>query len=116
MSKRILMVDDDETILDAARFILEDLGFELETFSDPIDGERAGTTKNYDLIMLDVRMGAKNGDELTESIIRARPDAKILIMTAYPTDPLADKALSAGAFALVKKPFEIEKIIDILKV
>jgi len=44
-----------------------------------------------------------------------KPDARILILTGHPTDPLAKKALEAGARSLVKKPFEIGKILDFLK-
>jgi len=41
--------------------------------------------------------------------------ARILILTRYPTNPLARKALEAGARALIKKPFEIGKILDFFK-
>ena len=44
--------------------------------------------------------------------MKAKPNAKLLIITAYPTDPLAKRAMDAGAIALVKKPFEIGKILD----
>jgi CheY-like chemotaxis protein len=69
---------------------------------------------DFDLILLDLRMPGKNGAQLTESIKKAKPEAKILLITAYPTDPLASQALQAGAHSLLKKPFEIAKIMDFL--
>jgi CheY-like chemotaxis protein len=39
----------------------------------------------------------------------------VLLITAYPNDPLVSRALSAGAHALLKKPFEIAKVLDFLQ-
>ena len=114
MGKRILVIDDEVMVLDAIKLILEDLGYEMHVFSDPVEGEKAAVEEDYDLHLLDLRMPGKNGAELTAAIKAAKPSARVLIMTAYPTDPLAAKALDAGAFSLLKKPFEIAKIIDIL--
>jgi len=114
MGKRILAIDDEEMILDAMKLILEDMGYEMDVFSDPVEGEKAALEKDYDLILLDLRMPQKNGAELTESIKQAKPDCRILIITAYPNDPLAERALKAGASSLLKKPFEIAKIVDLV--
>ena len=69
----------------------------------------------YDLILTDIRMPGRNGAEITEAVRAARPDARILVITAYPNDPLAERALAAGAIGLLRKPFEIAKILDFLK-
>ena len=114
MGKRILIVDDEVIILEAIQLILEDIGFDVDIFSDPVEGEKAAVADDYDLILLDVRMPGKNGAELTVAIRKAKPNAKILVITAFPTDPLAVEALQAGALSLLKKPFEIAKIVDIL--
>ena len=109
-----LVVDYEVIILEVIQVILEDMGYEVHVFSDPVEGEKAAVAGDYDLILLDVRMPGKNGAELTAAIMEARPDAKILIITAFPTDPLAAEAMDAGALALLKKPFEIAKIVDFL--
>jgi FixJ family two-component response regulator len=56
----------------------------------------------------------KNGAEITEAILAKKPSARILVITAYPNDPLAQRAMGAGAIGLLKKPFEIAKILDFL--
>ena len=114
MGKKILVVDDEVIILEVIQVILEDMGYEVHVFSDPVEGEKAAVADDYDLILLDLRMPGKNGVELTTAIMEARPNAKILIITAFPTDPLAAEAMDAGALSLLKKPFEIAKIVDIL--
>jgi CheY-like chemotaxis protein len=56
-----------------------------------------------------------NGAEVVREIRALRPRAKIFVMTAYPGDPLVQVALEAGAQGVMKKPFEIAKILDLLK-
>jgi DNA-binding NtrC family response regulator len=113
--KKILVIDDEEMIVDVMKVILEDLGHQVTGFHNSQEGEKAAIENDYDLILVDVRMPEKNGAEVTRSILKVKPEARILIITAYPTDPLAESALNAGAVALVKKPFDMGKIIDFLK-
>jgi len=115
LGKKVLVIDDEQMILDAIETILEDMGYHVATFSNPLEGEKEAIENTYDLILVDIRMPDRNGAEVTETILKAKPDAKILILTAHPTHPLAKKALDWGAKALLKKPFEISKILDFLK-
>jgi len=113
--KKILVIDDEEMMVDVMKVILEDLGHQVTGFHKSQEGEKEAIDNEYDLILVDLRMPDRNGAEVTQSILEARPDARILIITAYPTDPLAKEALDAGALALLKKPFEVGKILDFLK-
>ena len=115
MKKKILVIDDEEMILDTIKLILDDMGFEVSTYQNPDRGIEEAVNNSYDLIISDLRMPEKSGVEITEAILRSKPTARVLILTAYPTDPLAKKALDAGALSLLKKPFEIAKILDFLK-
>ncbi len=115
MAKSILIIDDEVMILDSFKIIFEDMGYKVATFSDSRAGLEEAIRTAYDLIIVDIRMPGKNGAEVTEGIRKARPEAKILLVTAYPNDPLVPRALEAGALALLKKPFEIAKILDFMK-
>lgn len=115
MKKRLLVIDDEEMNLNALKLILEDMGYEVTTFSDPFKGEKEAIAVDYDLIVTDLRMPGKNGAEVAEGILSAKPEARVLVLTAYPTDPLARRALDAGVLSLLKKPFEIAKILDFLE-
>lgn len=115
MKKRILVIDDEEMVLTTIKLIFEDMGYEVTTHQDPFKGKDEAIHNSFDLIISDLRMPKKNGAEITEEIMSVKPDAHILIFTAHTTDPLAKKALEAGALSLVKKPFEIGKILDFLK-
>ncbi len=114
MGKSILVIDDETMILDAIKIIFEDMGYAVETTADPVQGAEQAATRDYDLILTDVRMPGKNGAEVTEAVLARKPSARILVITAYPNDPLAERAIKAGALGLLKKPFEIAKILDFL--
>ncbi|HUZ17592.1 MAG TPA: response regulator [Spirochaetia bacterium] len=115
MPKRVLIIDDEAMVLDALTVILEDMGYAITPCLDSQEGVRTAVDGQFDLILCDLRMPGKNGAQVTREIMDKSPNAKILIVTAFPSDPLAEQALSAGAIALVKKPFEITKILEYLK-
>lgn len=115
MGKYILAIDDEEQILYIIKELFEDLGHSVHTVSKPEEGKNEALRNDYDLIIVDLRMPGMNGAEVTEAILREKPEAKILINTGFPGDPLARKALDAGALSLIRKPFEIEKVYDFLK-
>jgi len=113
--KNILVIDDEAIIVDGIKIIMEAMGYHVKGMTDSAKGEKEAVENDYDLILIDLRMPGKNGAEVTEGIIKVKPDVKILIITAYPADPLAQRALDAGARSLLRKPFEVEKILDFIK-
>jgi CheY-like chemotaxis protein len=114
VGKTILVIDDETMILDAIKIIFEDMGYTVQTTPDPIEGTEMAIAQDYDLILSDIRMPTRNGAEITEAVLATKPKARILVITAYPNDPLAERAIKAGAVGLLKKPFEIAKILDFL--
>jgi CheY-like chemotaxis protein len=114
LAKRILIIDDDPVILDAVKTILEDMGHRVDGYTSSTEGEQAALSQHYDLILMDLRMPVKDGAAVTASIRANKPEVKILIITGHPGDPLARKALDAGAKGLLKKPFEIGKVLEFL--
>jgi CheY-like chemotaxis protein len=115
MGKHILVIDDEEPILYIIKELFEDLGHRVTGVSKPEEGKKEALQNDYDLIIIDLRMPEMNGAEVTEAILKEKPEAKILINTGFPGDPLARRALDAGALSLIRKPFEIEKVYDFLK-
>jgi DNA-binding NtrC family response regulator len=115
VGKTILAIDDDEMILDAIKIIFEDMGYSVHTASDPVKGTEDALANDYDLVLTDIRMPGRSGAEIVEAVLQGKPGTRILVITAYPNDPLAERAMRAGAVGLLKKPFEISKILDFLK-
>jgi two-component system chemotaxis response regulator CheY len=114
MGKKILVIDDEENILDAIKIILEEMGHTVDVFSDPKAGETQALNSDYDLIITDLRMPGRNGAEITKTVLEKKKSAKILVITAYAHDNLVAEALNAGAVGMLRKPFEIAKILSFL--
>lgn len=112
--KRLLMIDDEKEILDVVKTIIEDMGYIVDCYDVPEEGLSAALANSYDLIVTDIRMPGMNGAEITEKIRAEKEDAVILLLTGYPGDPVARRALEAGAVGLMRKPFEVAKIVDFL--
>lgn len=113
MGKRLLVIDDEENILDAIKIIMEEMGHTVDTCSKSADGEKKALENDYDLIITDLRMPGKTGADITKAVM-AKKKARILVITAYANDALASEALQAGALGLLRKPFEISKILSFL--
>jgi DNA-binding response OmpR family regulator len=114
VGKRVLIIDDDPAIVDAITTILEDMGHRVDGYCSSQEGEQAALSEDYDLILMDLRMPTKDGAAVTADVLARKPEAKILLITGHPADPLARQALDAGARGLLKKPFEIGKVLDFL--
>lgn len=113
---KVLVIDDERMMTSMIKVILEDRGHSVTGFSNSIDGEYEAIKNNYDLIYLDLHMPERNGAEITKNILYAKPDSKIIIITAFPTDFLAGEALKAGALTLLEKPLNMTKILNSLNI
>jgi DNA-binding response OmpR family regulator len=110
--KKILVVDDDRTVVDLLVRVLSAEGYAVRF---AYDGESAMDwieRDTFDLIISDLMMPRRHGFQLIEQV-RAKQDAahtKILVLTAktFPRD--AERAQSAGADLFLSKPFEIEHL------
>jgi two-component system, OmpR family, response regulator ChvI len=82
MSKRILVVDDWADVSVTIRLILEQNGFEVDTFEDPISALKAFKPDTYDLLIIDIRMRDLNGFELYKKIKEVDTKVDVLFLTA----------------------------------
>lgn len=115
MSKRLFLLDDDSLILESFEMIFSDFGFEVTTCGDSALGVELAGQKDFDLILSDIRMPGLNGAQAIRAIKALKPQARVYVLTAYPGDPLVQEALEAGAAGVMKKPFEIGLILDLLR-
>jgi len=114
-NKRILIVDDEEAILSILSGGLKKLGSDIQivTTTDPQKAIDHVKEAPFDLILTDYRMDQMDGMALIESIRAIRPDARIILMTAYGTSNLkavAERELTA----YLEKPFSVEEIRNIV--
>ena len=85
MTKRILLIDDEPDITFTIKDILEDNGFQVDSFNDPILALNYYKVNFYDLVILDIKMPKMDGFELYIKIREQDPNAKICFLTAITT-------------------------------
>ena len=86
---RLLVVDDDATLLKLLRRYLERLGHEVETATDPHDAlaRYSAEPARYHLVIVDLTLPGMNGEELLERMRRIDPDLRALITSGYVYEP-----------------------------
>jgi two-component system response regulator HydG len=105
--KKILVVDDDIAHRTMLRIILS---WEYE-ISEADDGSSAiEKIQHYppDLVLMDIRMPKISGLEALDRINTAHAEIPVIMMTAYASDTVAEKALNSGAACFLKKPLDFD--------
>jgi len=114
MGKRILIVDDEESVVFFLGENLAELGpgYHVETARS---GEEALTKiaqQPFDLVITDLRMPGVDGLELLESIRATDPKTRLILMTAYGSDRVEAEARRLKVYRYITKPFKIEDLVD----
>src|SRR5262245_32770321 len=102
---RLLVVDDDQKIRAHLATSLRAAGHAVETASDGPEALRLAEAHAPDVVVSDVRMAGMDGMGLLRELRRRRPEAVVILMTAYATVAGAVEAMHEGAFHYVVKPF-----------
>jgi DNA-binding response OmpR family regulator len=109
MSKRILIIDDEENIRRVTRLTLQGAGYEV---GEAADGERGleafGDGSAWDAVLLDQRMPGMDGLETLRNINERDATARVIMATAYASIELAVDAMKLGATDFVRKPMTPE--------
>jgi CheY-like chemotaxis protein len=108
---RILVVDDDKDTSYLFQLILEDLGFAVHTYTDPVMALSEFKPQYYSLAILDYRMLALNGLELYDRIRRIDRTVVVILLTAS-HEQLSVPENKHGMFKIVKKPVSAAKLIE----
>lgn len=117
MSKRILVVEDQEDNRQIIRDLLTSNGFELIEAEDGEEGVAAAVREKPDLILMDIQLPGLDGYEATRRI-KANPDLKktpVIAVTSYALSGDDKKAFAAGCDGYVTKPFSPRQLLDKIK-
>jgi DNA-binding response OmpR family regulator len=117
MTKRILLIDDEPDITFTIKDILEDNGFQVDSFNDPILALNSYKSNFYDLVILDIKMPKMDGFELYTKMREKEPKVKICFLTAIAmfTEEIKKSLLALGKTIdkdyFIQKPIKIEVLI-----
>jgi len=115
-SGRILVVDDDEDVLLAARMLLKKQGYQVQTEKDPHHIPQLLREDSFDIVLLDMNFtrdasSGREGFYWLEEIVDIDPQAVVVLITAYGDVEMAVRAIKAGAFDFVLKPWQNQKLL-----
>jgi len=110
--KRIIFVDDDESVLDGLRRLLHKMDgeWEMDFYESGPAALSAMGKKTYDIIVTDLRMADMGGVELLEIVRKRHPDATRLMLSGYSEQPTYGKAVSC-AHQFIAKPCDADQLI-----
>lgn len=111
--KKIMIVDDEPSILLSLSYALKTEGVEVITCNEIEQAEEALNSTRFDLVLADIRMSGVNGIEGLELLtyIKDHYDTKVIIMTGYATDEIEADAYRRGAHYYFKKPIDINELL-----
>lgn len=111
-SPRVLLVDDEPSVLEALSVLMERNGFEVET-SEAGDKAIAWLEENgpIDLVITDLRLPGRDGIAVLKQARTQDPLAKVILITAQGDEDFAMQACNEGAFRYIKKPYKNQELI-----
>jgi len=114
--KKILIIDDEESMRDGCTQVLSRKGYQVECTGDALRGLEMALKDIYDVILLDVRMPKMDGLEILAKLkVERNISAKIIVITGYGSIPIAVEAMRQGASNFLAKPYsaaDLKKAVE----
>lgn len=111
-TKKILVVDDEESIRNLLKLVLEEEGYEVQTATNGEEGVKKIQSEFFDAVLTDIKMPIMDGIELLKTARTVNPDIVAILMTGYPSIETVKEAHKLLAFDYIVKPFDINIVVN----
>ena len=115
MKKSILIIEDNENLIDLYKSALEELDIDVHFSNDGENAFKKIAQKEYDLYIVDIFLPTITGLEVIKVINKRYEKAKIVVISAAATDKIERDALQLGVSALLRKPFRLKELRELVK-
>ena len=112
---KILVVDDEASVLLTTEAILRQEGYDVDAMSDPENALDAVRTRHYDLVLTDLKMPRVDGLAILAEVRKSSPDTVTVMMTGYGSVDSALEAVQLGAYEYLVKPTEVVDLKQAVK-
>ena len=111
---KLLIVDDEESVLKLLKIALSDYDFSVEFAHDGKEAIEKINITDFDLVLTDFNMPGASGLEVTEVAKKKNPDTQVIILTGYAELNTAITALRLGISDFIQKPIQIKFLLNSL--
>ncbi len=116
-AETVLFVDDEEMLRDLGARILANFGYAVRTAAT---GEEAlklyrQPESKIDLVIVDLIMPGMGGLKCLKQLMEFDPDARVIVVSGFAPDGDADEALAAGARGFLRKPFDVQEMLQLMR-
>ncbi|MCR5715177.1 MAG: sigma-54 dependent transcriptional regulator [Bacteroidales bacterium] len=114
MSK-ILVIDDERSIRNTLKEVLEYEDHEVAVAVDGVDGLAQFAAGKFDLVLCDIKMPGMDGVEVLEKIMEQQPDTAVVMISGHGTVDNAVESIKKGAFDFIQKPLDLNRLLITVK-
>src|SRR3990172_7215376 len=107
---RILIIEDEKSLREVLRILLEEEGYEISAASNGVEGIDYLKNDIFDLVVTDIKMPKADGFEVLKKVKELSPSTIVIMMTAFGTTESTIEAMKMGAYDYIHKPFKIDEI------
>jgi len=112
---RILVIDDERSIRNTLKEIIEYEQHEVDVAENGIEGLDALGRNAYDIALLDIKMPEMDGIEVLQRINEKHPDVQVVMISGHGNVDTAVKALKLGAYDFIEKPLDLNRLLVTLR-
>jgi two-component system response regulator FixJ len=114
-SPAVFIVDDDAAVRDSLAALIDAAGLAAQPFSSGTVFLESMPPRRGGCVLLDIQMPDLSGLEIQARLAASHPELRVIIVTGHGDVPLAVKAMKAGAFDFIEKPFDDETLLDCVR-
>lgn len=112
---KVLIIDDERSIRNTLKEILEFEGHEITLASDGKEGLETALAGNFDVIFCDIKMPGMDGVEVLEKLVENGVDSSVVMISGHGSIDTAVECIKKGAFDFIQKPLDLNRILITLK-
>jgi CheY-like chemotaxis protein len=112
---KIFIVDDEPEIVEILSDLVGSLGFKVTGFTEPRAMLEAFRNETPDVVLTDHKMPGTTGLELLGFVRKINPEVPVVMISGYLDRKELIQAISAGVFAVIEKPFDSERVLQVCR-
>lgn len=107
----ILVIDDEKSIRNSLKDVLEYEKHEVELAEDGMEGLEKFNKKNYDVVLCDIKMPKMDGVEVLEELMKISNEVSVIMISGHGTIDTAVETIKKGAFDYIEKPLDLNRLL-----